>query len=163
VGVKDIVNARPVVTAGVCVVVIAAGLWWGMRRSVPHVPTAVGTGQIYFSADDGSTWKAFSQYSLPPFEDGGKTWVRAHVFKCGSESPTVKYLEQYPPAARERLASLQNNGGVLAEAMDQFEKRGTLVKRPGDKDWVVKEPTDAASTAITDVMCGGVRAKEVLP
>jgi hypothetical protein len=163
VDVKALVNGRPFVTVAACIVVIAGGLWWGVRRSRPDTSGAVGSGQIYFSADDGATWKGFSQFSIPPFEDGGKTWVRAHVVKCGGEAAKVAYLEQYPPAVRERLVSLQGNGGVLAEAMDRFSERGTLVKKPGDREWVVRDPSNAASAGITEAMCGGERAKEVLP
>jgi hypothetical protein len=163
VDVKSLVNGKPVVTVGVCVVVMVAGFWVAMRRSTPKVTSVQSTGEYYFSADDGATWKAFSPWSLPPFENGGKTWVRAHVFKCGSEAAKVGYLEQYPPAVKERLASMEGNRGVLSEALSQLETRGSLVKKPGDKEWVVRDPYNSASTAITEVMCGGEKAKEVLP
>jgi hypothetical protein len=165
VDVKALLNSRPGLMVGICLGVIVLALGGGMWMS-SHPTAKVGSsdaGKLYFSADDGATYKAFPPSMIPPFEDGGKTWVRARVFKCPSGQPKLEYLEQYSPPVRERLVQMSGNYGALFEALDSLSISGSLVKKPGAKEWLVRNPASEASVAITEVKCGTEKATEVLP
>jgi hypothetical protein len=154
------------VTVGVCVgvVIVALAVRSGMSGGPSGGSKPSVSGNVYFSADDGKTVHPFSPYMVPPFEKDGKTWVRAYVFVCPGKGQQVAFLEKYSPRAVEQLGKLSANPMEMKDTMDQLSVRGSLIKKPGDKEWMVRNTGDVKSDGVTEVRCGdGSLAKEVLP
>jgi hypothetical protein len=161
--VKKWVNDHPILVVIGCIVLVVGVYLIAQKTVDPQPKGKYASGDVYFSADDGQSFKAFSPTLVPPFDAEGKTWVRAYVYDCGGK-PAAKFLEKYSPEAQKRLAIYSENPQALAEAMEQLSNRGSLIKRPGDGNWIVRNPASAESNAITNVVCPGSTepAKQVM-
>ena len=108
----------------------------------------------YYTDDDGQTYFAGAGDLYPPFDHDGKPAVRCYVFKCPKTGVAfVGYLEKYSDATRDSLdkpfdPSMRGKGGGPMDI-----REGTLVKRPGDKDWVRRNGDKGGK--IATVVCPG--------
>jgi hypothetical protein len=136
-GLREQMNKKPALTGGVVigVIVIAAAWlvhWHGAGSGV------VVRNQIYFSDDDGKSYYSDAMTNLAPYTHNGRDAVIAHVFQIGSNPPFIAYLEKFTDDMKAQM-SQQPPPDVDSDA-------GTLVKRPGDKDWELV--TDSAGRTI---------------
>jgi hypothetical protein len=130
VGLRDQINRKPAVVAGAIGVLILLLICFTVFNLKKGQPSAVSGAQMYYTSDDGKTWFADAWEKVPPFDHGGAQAVRCYVFKTASSGPFAGYLETYTPAVHDRLT------GVVQSPLPLDVPSGTLVKRPGDKNWV---------------------------
>jgi hypothetical protein len=129
VGLRDQLNRKPLIAAGVIGVAAAALLLVVFFQVKPSKPPAISGIQSYYTTDDGVTWFADDVEKVPPFDHNGSPAVRCHVFKSGASQPFAGYLEKFTSAMRDQLTGA-TSGQVISPM------NGILVKRPGDKQWV---------------------------
>lgn len=99
----------------------------GKKAGAPPLPYF--PGQAFYTADDGATLFKDDVNLIPPFDHGGATAVRAHVFTCdGGQHRWVQFLEKYNDEDKKRLESGRNDG--------TFPPPDRLVKQPGPDSWV---------------------------
>lgn len=144
-GVRQKLNDLPkvgIVVTAVLVVGVYAVVAWEIRG-----PKFGGHGQLrsYYSDDDGKSYFVDDAALMPPFDHGGATAVRCYVFQCGGKI-FVGFLEKF---SDEVMAGL-NKPMVRGDKPLDF-RGGTLVKRPGDHDWVKKY--SRKGEAIQQVKC----------
>ncbi len=147
-------NPIPVTIAGILLVALAG--WVAYKTATDQGLTGKQPTQYYFTTDDGRTLFAAPMTSIPPFEKDGKPAVLAHVFTCDKgKSQFVAYLAKYTDEFAKRAAAEAaktnaggQGGGLLtgpAAAM------ATLVKKPGDKEWV--PVTSGNGSNISAIFC----------
>lgn len=143
VGLRDQINQKPGIAAGVMslLIVCVATAWVIHFRS--DRPSALSGNQMYFTADDGKTWFPDAWEKVPPIDHDGTQAVRCYVFKTPSSAPFAGYLETYTPAIHDFLT------GARKTPLPVDVTAGTLLKRPGDKNWV--PAMSAAGLRIKDV------------
>jgi hypothetical protein len=130
---------KPRIGAIVAVCLICfAGLAILLELRPEKAPASVG---VYFTVDDGKTWFADDAGNCPPFSHDGKPAVRCMIFNAGG-SDFVGFLKKYSDSVRSKM--LAN-----IPCSDDEMNRGTLVKKPGDADWVPL--SDPAGQKIVDV------------
>jgi hypothetical protein len=130
VGLRDQINRKPAVAAGavgVLILVLVCALVVSVKRSEP---SAISGARMYYTTDDGKTWFADAWEKVPPFDHDGAQAVRCYVFKTPTSGSFVGYLETYTQAAHDYLS------GAMNSPVPVDTTKGTLVKRPGDKNWV---------------------------
>jgi hypothetical protein len=130
VGLRDQINRKPVIAvgaAGAVILVLICALVVSLKKGAP---SAVSGALMYYTTDDGKTWFADAWEKVPPFDHDGQQAVRCYVYKTPSSGAFAGYLETYTPAAHDYLS------GSLNSPVPVDTTKGTLVKRPGDKDWV---------------------------
>jgi hypothetical protein len=132
VGLRDQANQKATITGGVIVgvIVILVGIIILQLRA-NHESTASGD-KMFYSSDDGRTWFADAVEKIPPFDHEGEPAVRCYVFKTSSSAPFVGYMETYTQALHDQLAGLTKSPAPI----DPWS--ATLVKRPGDANWVLE-------------------------
>ena len=163
-GVRDLIRGRQSVVAVVAVLMIVGA---AIAIYVQARDTGAGSGDAYFSTDDGKTYFADKLTKLPPFDKDGKPAYRAHVFECGGKR-VVGYLSRYRPeaiAALEEAAASRGTGKPPrnAAALAAVGTYGLEVKRPGDAFWVSQADARRA-TAVRVFRCpDGSTPNEVDP
>lgn len=140
VGIRESIKKRPSVAAAVAGVMIvgAAIAIYVQARDLG----SSGAGKAFFSTDDGKTFFVDDAQKLPPFDRNGKPAYRAHVFECGGKR-VVGYLSAYTPEALKAVeeAKKYNGTGKPPPNMHQIASlgtTGTVVKRPGETQWVLQ-------------------------
>ncbi len=126
-GVREGLNAKPITGVAVAVLGLMLGGWAIFRQM--HPSEVVVENRVFFSDDDGKTWFADSPTRIPPFQHDGKEAVRCFVFQADGGQPFAGYLRKYTPYLAGRM---RNN----APCSDAELLNGTLVKRPGDPNWI---------------------------
>jgi hypothetical protein len=120
-----------------CLVLVAGVvIFLEIRPARPGADTGV-----YFTVDDGKTWFADDPANCPPYDHNGHQAVRCMVFNAGG-SDFAGFLKKYTDDVKEKMAA------NIPCSNDELNK-GTLVKRPGDANWVPL--SDPASQQIVDV------------
>ncbi|MEM1011401.1 MAG: hypothetical protein AAGI46_04170 [Planctomycetota bacterium] len=114
-------------------------------------PSPTPTPEAFFTVDDGKTFFSAPITNLPPFQHEGQEAVAAKVFTSdGGETQFVGFLEKYSDELKAKLETAESFNkqiGVLAGSRG----RGTLVKRPGDAEWVVaSDPRAKEIRRVTD-------------
>ncbi len=137
-GIRDSINKNPGVTAGVIAVIVVIAslliLWQlGVFGADPDA------GRAFFTVDDGKTWFPEDSKQLPPFQEGGKEAVQAHVYECPGAEPFVVFLERYTAEGKAAIESGMTTGA------------GSEVKKPGDTAWVSR--STPAGKKITELKC----------
>lgn len=159
---RDKLNKNPgVVTAFVALGVLIAGYVVVKQTlgSKAHVTEA------YYTTDDGATWFKDSVYKEPPFQVDGKEALLAFVFKCNGKE-FVGFVGKYTPAyqaimkkaneARKEGKTPENQELVITGA-----PAGTLLKKPGDKQWVTQN--DPRIGTVAHIVCpDGSEAERVV-
>ena len=156
-GLREEINKKPGLTAGIVggiVVLLLLFMYWEMAGGHPR---AEGPGKAYYTADDGKTWFADDPGKITPFDHNGAQAVDCFVFKCSGSGPFAGYLETLTRDAHD--AMLNPKGAPPGTSFG-----GTLVKKPGDKDWVLS--TTPQGQRILNVQCpdgSGEKPQPVLP
>ena len=160
-GIRQAINEKPAISAGVTLVVIALAVGFILWQSFGHHSRdAALLGRAFYSDDDGKTWFEDEANKLTPFTDSnGKPAVQAFVFKCGGGQPFVGYLMETTEEARQRLSADQPHAAAAAALMH------SEVKKPGAKTWVKFDPKNTAPfISITHFSCpDGGKPVPVLP
>ena len=156
-GIREKLNENPIITTVLTIVILlGAGAYIIMRfmnhgsSNAPKIPT-----KAYYSDDDGSTWFVDDANKIPPFDHGGKQAVRAILFRCGKDGrPFVQRLEEYDQEVQEKIKAQLKAEHPMSPVAAQFMfVEGTMVKKPGGKEWIKLKPNDADSAkAWTEVM-----------
>ena len=141
-GIRETLNKNPAITTGATIVIILAALGFITYQIGHKNMPKLATG-LYYTDDDGQTFFIDSMKQIPPFDHGGKEAVLANCYQCGEGKMFVGYLQKYTD---EMAATLRdpNHGEVNTDP-------DTLVKRPGDTEWVVI--TSAKGREVTHVTC----------
>jgi hypothetical protein len=157
---RKLLHANPAITV-VVILTTAVGAYLVLHRwqtgPKPHY-TEPG---CYYSADEGQTFHAKAPYLVAPFDEDGKTWVRARVFTCDNgKTKFLGYIEKYTPQARQYIES-QGALSMKIQGMETVGDRGLLVKKAGAGEWMPK----SAGASIVTVYCPGTQepAKEINP
>jgi hypothetical protein len=135
--VRDMLKTKPY--AGMIAAVALLGVSGYLTLAFIRDYTSSGPGTAYFSDDDGKTFFSGDIMELPPFERGGKTVVRAHVFEC-SGVRVVGYLSRYTTEALAAFEEAKKFKGTNKpppnlDVIMNAGTRGTQVKRPGEAKW----------------------------
>jgi hypothetical protein len=135
--------------------------------TVPDSQSTQPAAKLFFTDDDGKTWFADDATKFPPFADAnGKQAVQAYVFKCGEHGKAfVGYMLKYTPEGQKRMKDAMNqpNGQILDIPPTAFGD--SLVKKPGDADWVSRTSDVEAYQKATTPVCpdGGTDIYPVNP
>ena len=136
VGLRDLINRNPALTAGLLILgigAIVALTWWQMRDLTPSKPGA------YFTVDDGRNYLRDDPERITPFDHKGKQAVRAHVFRGSDGKKFVGYLSRHTPDAAEVIRKVRNRKPTEpppTPAEMGIAQGGREFKRPGDEEWV---------------------------
>ena len=146
--VRESLNSHPGIGAAIAVVAVLICGWLIFHQTRPEKePPPL---MVYYTDDDGATWFTDSPTCIPPYDHNGKQAVRCFVFQDGGKTFAGYLREDTPELARRVKANLGSTNDALAA--------GTLVKRPGDKEWIPM--SDPRSQAIVNL---GATATEVEP
>jgi hypothetical protein len=165
VGIRETIGKKKSLTVVGAVVVLVGSIVAIIVQARSFGPG--GPGDSYFTVDDGKTFFVGDSKKLPPFDEGGKQAVRAHVFECGGKR-VVGYVSRYTAdalatieeAKQARAAGrLPANVGKLATVA----QNGTEIKRPGDTKWVIGNVNTAAQKIRIFKCPDGSAPPEVFP
>jgi hypothetical protein len=135
--VRETLNSKPSLTVAFAAALVL-GCGWLVFHQLRPAPEPPPIG-VFYTDDDGTTWFTDSPTHTSPFDHNGKEAVRCCVFTAGSKS-FVGYMRKMTPELMHRYQA--NMGSTDAELA-----AGTLVKRPGDKEWVPM--SDPRSQSVT--------------
>ena len=132
----------------------------------PHRPKPAPVGKMFFTDDDGKTWFVDDATKIPPYTDAnGKEAVLVYVYKCGKTGkPFAGYMLKYTPEGQETHGASDEESqrpldGRATECIPQ-----TLVKKPGDANWVSRtDDPQAFSKATTPACPDGMDLYPVIP
>lgn len=166
---SETLSGRPKLGTGVAVaLIVLAGILIFIETRHGGEPDS-GNAKGFFTVDDGRTWFADDITRLPPFEKDGKQAVRAFVFRCGSGTEFVGYLQRFTPQGKQAIEKLQSpdpnrTGPPDSSGIRMAYSAGREVKRPGDAKWI-SGADGLESLRITKVTCpnGGGDAVMVEP
>jgi hypothetical protein len=141
-GIREAINENSKITVPIIGVLVAALLLWmifGRSGSTPGVPS-----KAFFSVDDGKTWFRDDIGKVAPFQHDGKEAVRATVIQCSDGKQFVALLEKMRPEAKAELERLQSSGEIVdTPTFQRLTESGTLVKLPGQGDWMTRDEYQA--------------------
>lgn len=130
VGIRENMNKNPAVATGatlgiilICILIIVYQLW-------PSHPSGSAVTKAYFTDDDGKTYFKDDVTKFAPFDHDGKEAVQAFVYQANGGTPFVAFEEKLTPEALNAMKNPLPHPGPPIGVLN-----GTLVKRPGDKDW----------------------------
>lgn len=161
-GVRDTLNQRPALAAGLMVGFIAlAAVFWFYTRDRSHTAAT----EAFYSDDDGKTYFVDDFQKLAPFDRNGKVALRAYVFRCGTEAPFVGYLARYPEATKAKIADLRKRPTDPAAQAELGQLIASAeVRKPGQTNWVAAGSNDGeAITAAPQCKDGKQTAVGVVP
>jgi hypothetical protein len=98
----------------------------------PHTNTRL-LNSAFYSDDDGKTWFLDDVSKLPPFDHHGRTAVRAVVYRYGTGSKFVAYLEKF---SDDQLTQIKDAISANPEQTSHWLSAPMQVKKPGDTDWL---------------------------
>jgi hypothetical protein len=153
VGIREKLNKNQSITTIVTIVIIVVAIgiivWQMMPERMPVI-----VSKSYYSNDDGKTFFEDTSDKIVPYEKDGKEVVKAHVFVCPGGQPFVGYLEKLDPKVKAKLDEFYNdskNKGKFMLGQTEVEDGGRLVKRPGDKNWILD--TNANASRVITIRC----------
>jgi hypothetical protein len=133
---RETISKRPAVGIGIGVALVFVAAFFIYRQLAPE---QAGDSRLCFSDDDGKTWFRDDQGRVPPYDHNGKQAVRCFFFESKGRT-FVGYLQKFTESMRAKVA-----GNVVTSA--QESANGTLVKRPGDSQWIrMSDPKSAQIT-----------------
>ena len=139
-GIRETLNKNSALTTGGTIAIILLALAvvaWEMKPKTVKIVNG-----YFFSTDDGQTWYVDEMTNNPPYQHDGQEAVLAHIYDCGGKDFCL-FLEKLTPDMKATMED-PNHGDVNIDA-------GSLVKKPGDKDWVGKTTKDGR--AIMQLKC----------
>ena len=155
-GVREAMNKRPMIAAGLAVTLAIAAVAFAVVRifDVRIAPdNASDSERAFFTVDDGKSWFIDTASQLAPFQHDGKEAVRAYVIECNGKR-FVNHLERYTPEGKQAMIQLREavkKGPPPGSLVAAAQQRGREVKRPGDANWI---PSNApAAESIITLKC----------
>jgi hypothetical protein len=145
VGIRQTINEKPGMSAGVTAGVIVLALVFILWESFGHHGAARPPAQrTFYSDDDGQTWFPDASNKVTPFTDANsKEAVQAFIFKCGDGQPFCGYLLRATDEGRKEAAGQPHGVGSVILLHSE-------VKKPGGKTWVKFDPRNTVPfTSIT--------------
>jgi hypothetical protein len=158
-GVRQALNAKPVITVAAAVVIMVVALIFVFQSCSETAlpPRQPPRAKEFFSIDDGAHWFAADNTTVPPFQHEGKPAYRAKVFKCADGKEFCAWLERYSETDRKRYQETIDKAkstGKDVRGQMMFTLVGIEVKRPGEKEWVKQTPQNEQKyTAIRTPKC----------
>jgi len=134
VGIRETLEKKKSLTVVAMVVVIIGSIIAIIVQARGLGP--VGPGDAFYTVDDGKTFFVGDAKNLPPFDQGGKQAVTAHVFECGGKR-VVGYVSRYTADA---LAT-------IAEANRPARPAGYRRTSPSLRPW--RRPVRSSSGPVT--------------
>lgn len=166
-GIREKMNENPAMTGGIVGVLIVLAIVWGyFQFRTPTPPrTAADATSAFFTEDDGKTYfpAPFSNLAKDFKGPNGKDAVRAYVFRYGKGEPFVAYMEKYTPAGKQTLGTFYNDPANAQKAPPPEVISETLIKKPGDKNWVSAKDRPRASPIRRIPIQNDLEAEAVLP
>jgi hypothetical protein len=165
-GIREFMKRRQSVTTILACVMIVGGAV-AIYLQVREMSSSSGPGKAFFTVDDGKSYFVDDARKLAPFDRDGRKAVRAHVFECGGKRE-VGYLSCYAPEALKAMEEAKAVAGTgrpppNVHVLANIGTMGTLVKRPGEANWVSQADAPRA-TAIRVFRCrDGSTALEIDP
>jgi len=147
VGIRETLEKKKSLTVVAMVVVIIGSIIAIIVQARGLGP--VGPGDAFYTVDDGKTFFVGDAKNLPPFDQGGKQAVTAHVFECGGKR-VVGYVSRYTADALATIAEAKQAraaGRLPANVakLATVAQTGSELKRPGDTKWVITGNNNAAN------------------
>jgi hypothetical protein len=167
VGLRETMNKNPAMAAIIvaALIVIALGLlYWNFSGG----PAIAALGNAYFTIDDGKTWFAADEGTLPPFQKDGKNAYRCFVFTCDDGATKFAlFLQRYTSDAKARIEAERAKGDAAdPDVMNKAQNDGEQVKFPGtgddDKNWVKRSTPQGQAICKPACKTGG-NPKPVMP
>jgi hypothetical protein len=136
VGIRQKINQAP--KAGIVVIIVlVVGVYgvvaWELRHPALGSHASI---KSYYTIDDGQTYFADDGALMPPFDHDGSPAVRCYVYRSKG-TLFVGFLEKYADDLLQTANAPFDPSKRGLVGRTDF-KDGTLVKRPGDKEWVKK-------------------------
>jgi hypothetical protein len=155
--VRQQINTRPWLgyAAGAALIILALAII--LRSQLMSRPRILLSSKSYFSTDDGKTTFVDSVTRPTPFRlPDGREAVLAHVFTQNGNDRFVAYLQ------RDDGGNTVNVQKPVDSTFEPASLASRIVKRPGDKTWVMMTSIDGMK--IMNVRgSDGVQATEVQP
>ncbi len=168
-GVLELLRRHCKIVLGIGLIAVSAGVI--AAELAGGSSSRAGPQQRYFTTDDGKTLFGDVENQLPPFDHNGQQAVQAHVYMIGGNR-TVAYLERFSPDAH-RILSIVSEAVKTAHPgdkppkelaqVDNAQRNGREVKRPGDKQWVSIQSREGAAIAHVRAPDGGGNPVELNP
>jgi hypothetical protein len=134
-GLRENLNKKPIIGVSITLAIIIAAIGVIVWQNRPE--SAYVGNRVFYSDDDGKTWFPDQPNRVPPFDHNGKDAVRCYVYKSNGES-FAAYLQKFSKSVAAKVKGNQPMGDAEVTA-------GTLVKRPGDADWIPSSDPRAAA------------------
>lgn len=111
--IRDALNRNQAIISIIAVVFTILAIWWILKSEFKS-PYKTNVNQYFY---DTSTQSLVVKPStaIPPLigKSGKRTVVRAYLFTCSScSNKQIGYLQEYTPAARQALVTLQKMGNA---------------------------------------------------
>ena len=165
-GIRETLEKKQSLSIGVAILVIVGA---GVAIVLQARDFGSGNaGDAYFTTDDGQTFFVDDGRKIPPFDEGGKPAVKAHVFECGGKR-VVGYLSRYTPEAIAAMQEAKKYKGTgkpppNVKALASIGTTGLEVKKPGPGNPWVRQSDSARATKIRVFRCpDGSTPNEVGP
>ena len=154
-GVREVMNKRPMIVGGVAALLSAAALAFAVVHILDLGPkptsAASDVERAFFTVDDGKSWFIGDATLLAPFQHDGKEAVRAYIVECNGKR-VVNHLERYTPDGKQAMLKLREavkHGPPPGQLVAAAQQRGREVKRPGETTWTLTSNAEAAAAIIT--------------
>jgi hypothetical protein len=149
-GLREQINKKPGVASGAvgaAVILMILFVFWQIRGG--RAPTKLSI-QSFYTIDDGRTWFADDYDKVAPFDHDGTPAVHCFVFKCSPSAPFAGYLQKFTPAMYDQMTGLTKPDAQHSMLSPSGQ---ILVKKPGDKNWVLSYTPEGLN--VMEVHCPG--------
>jgi hypothetical protein len=149
-GLREQINNKPALSAGVIGGVVLLLLVWILSQLFGghRIPRSQKI-EAYYTTDDGHAWFADDSDKVPPFDHNGSPAVICIVFKCSSSPPFAGYLRSCTQEFHDQRAGITTID-ASHPVLDPYAN--VLVKKPGDKKWVLSYTPEGVKI-MNDVRC----------
>jgi hypothetical protein len=156
-GLRETINQKKSVSVGIAASLFAVAIAFLVYTKWPQrIPKG---DKAYYTSDDGQTWFVDSIYKTPPYDQDGKTVVRALVFTYSNGGKSFcPIVERYNASIKKQLdnsiAQATRDGKPLS-SIGLFNSPGTAfqmeVKLTGSgHEWVSRGNIPAATKVFSD-------------
>ena len=132
---REAINKNPTVSVVILFVTVTLCVGFAIRSAASNANEGIPT-KFYYSDDDGVTFFADEATKVAPFDHNGKQAVKAYVYRFGSKSPFVGYLERVTPEGHKKISALNAAQPNFADKAVEIASQNNEIKKPGGKDWV---------------------------
>jgi hypothetical protein len=140
-GIRQILEKHPSIVTGITIVLVGIAILVGWRSLTAAGPASTYPSN-YFTTDDGKTFFSAPITNIPPFEtDDKQVAVQALLFSPDGtpNGAKVHLLQKYPEPVRDKFKAALAAGKGLTSVVYGLTPKDTLIKRPGDAEWLTKD------------------------